>query len=78
MFTDFILASPSEGIRLYKTPSTPSNPPHAGMLVSDLGICRILIPKVASAFCAFGEIISDMKHNYLSSYTYCHLPGRAG
>ncbi len=28
-FTDFILASPGAGIRLYKTPSTPSNPPAA-------------------------------------------------
>jgi N-methylhydantoinase A len=45
-----------------------AGPAHAGMLASELGIRRILIPKVASAFCAFGEIISDMKHNYLSSY----------
>lgn len=46
-----------------------AGPAHAGMLASELGIRRILVPKVASAFCAFGEIISDMKHNYLSSYT---------
>ena len=46
-----------------------AGPAHAGMLASELGIRRIIIPKVAAAFCAFGEIISDMKHNYLSSYT---------
>jgi N-methylhydantoinase A len=46
-----------------------AGPAHAGMLAGELGIRTILIPKVSSAFCAFGEIISDMKHNYLSSYT---------
>ena len=46
-----------------------AGPAHAGMLASELGIRTVLIPKVSSAFCAFGEIISDMKHNYLSSYT---------
>jgi len=44
-----------------------AGPAHAGMLASELGIRTIVIPKVSSAFCAFGEIISDMKHNYLSS-----------
>jgi N-methylhydantoinase A len=44
-----------------------AGPAHAGMLAGELGIRTILIPKVSSAFCAFGEIISDMKHNYLSS-----------
>lgn len=44
-----------------------AGPAHAGRLASELGIRTILIPKVSSAFCAFGEIISDLKHNYLSS-----------
>jgi N-methylhydantoinase A len=44
-----------------------AGPAHAGRLAGELGICTILIPKVSSAFCAFGEIISDLKHNYLSS-----------
>src|SRR5581483_3566796 len=34
-----------------------AGPAHAGMLASELGIRRILIPKVASALCAFGEVI---------------------
>ena len=45
-----------------------AGPAHAGMLAGELGIRRILIPRLSSAFCAFGEIISDMKHNYMSSY----------
>ena len=44
-----------------------AGPAHAGMLAGELGIRTIVVPKVSSAFCAFGEIISDMKHNYLSS-----------
>lgn len=44
-----------------------AGPAHAGMLASELGIRTILVPKVSSAFCAFGEILSDLKHNYLSS-----------
>jgi N-methylhydantoinase A len=44
-----------------------AGPAHAGRLAGELGIRAILIPKVSSAFCAFGEIISDLKHNYLSS-----------
>ena len=41
---------------------------HAGMLAGELAIRTVLIPKTASAFCAFGEIFSDLKHSYLSSY----------
>jgi N-methylhydantoinase A len=44
-----------------------AGPAHAGMLAGELGIRTIVVPKVSSACCAFGEIISDMKHNYLSS-----------
>jgi N-methylhydantoinase A len=44
-----------------------AGPAHAGRLARELGIRTILIPKVSSAFCAFGEILSDMKHSYLAS-----------
>ena len=44
-----------------------AGPAHAGRLAHELGIPTILIPKVSSTFCAFGEILSDMKHSYLSS-----------
>lgn len=41
---------------------------HAAKLAEELGITQVIVPRVASGFCAFGEIISDVKHNYLSSY----------
>ncbi len=44
-----------------------AGPAHAGRLAGELGIPTILIPKVSSALCAFGEILADMKHSYLSS-----------
>ncbi len=44
-----------------------AGPAHAGRLARELGIRTILIPQVSSAFCAFGEILSDMKHSYLAS-----------
>lgn len=34
---------------------------HAGMQARDLGIKTILVPKRASVFCAFGNLISDFK-----------------
>ncbi len=42
---------------------------HAGRLAQELGIHRVLVPKVASGLCAFGEVIADVKHSYLASYT---------
>jgi N-methylhydantoinase A len=42
---------------------------HAGRLAAELGIREVLIPKVASGLCAFGEAVADVKHTYLASYT---------
>lgn len=42
---------------------------HAGRLAQELGIREVLIPKVASGLCAFGEAIADVKHTYVASYT---------
>jgi N-methylhydantoinase A len=42
---------------------------HAGRLAADLGIREIVIPRVASGLCAFGEAVADVKHTYLASYT---------
>jgi N-methylhydantoinase A len=41
---------------------------HAGRLAADLGIREVIIPKVASGLCAFGEAVADVKHTYLASY----------
>jgi N-methylhydantoinase A len=42
---------------------------HAGRLAAELGIRMVLIPRVASGLCAFGEAVADVKHTYLASYT---------
>ena len=42
---------------------------HAGRLAAELGIPEVVIPKVASGLCAFGEAVADVKHTYLASYT---------
>jgi N-methylhydantoinase A len=33
-----------------------------------MGIDTVVIPKLASGLCAFGQIISDVKYNYMSTY----------
>ncbi len=40
---------------------------HITALAEEIGSTTILIPKVSSVFCAFGQIISDMRYNYLAS-----------
>ena len=42
---------------------------HVGRLAADLRIRDVIIPKVASGLCAFGEAVADVKHTYLASYT---------
>jgi N-methylhydantoinase A len=41
---------------------------HAGRLASDLGIGEVIVPKIASGLCAFGEVLADVKHTRLASY----------
>jgi N-methylhydantoinase A len=41
---------------------------HAGRLAADLGIGEVIIPRVASGLCAFGEAVADVKHTYLASH----------
>jgi N-methylhydantoinase A/acetone carboxylase, beta subunit len=33
-----------------------------------MGVTRILVPKLASGLCAFGQIISDVKYNYMAPF----------
>lgn len=40
---------------------------HICALADEMGIDTVLVPKVASGLCAFGQIISDVKYNYLAS-----------
>lgn len=41
---------------------------HIAALGTDMGADTILVPKVASGLCAFGQTISSVKHNYLASH----------
>jgi N-methylhydantoinase A len=42
---------------------------HVARLAGDLEIREVIIPKLASGLCAFGEAIANVKHNYLATYT---------
>jgi N-methylhydantoinase A len=42
---------------------------HAGRLAAELGIGEVIVPRIASGLCAFGEAVADVKHTYLASYT---------
>ena len=41
---------------------------HAAQLANELGISKIVIPRIASAFCAFGAVVSDLRHDHTRSY----------
>ncbi|MFK2826433.1 hydantoinase/oxoprolinase family protein [Bacillus sp. B190/17] len=43
---------------------------HAARLAEELEIDRVIVPKIAGAFCAFGAILADVKHTYMSSFTH--------
>lgn len=40
---------------------------HITALAEEMGIAEVLVPKVASGLCAFGQTISDVKYNYMAS-----------
>jgi len=40
---------------------------HITSLAQDMGIDTVILPKLASGLCAFGQIISDVKYNYLAT-----------
>lgn len=44
-----------------------AGPLHITALASEMGINNVLVPKLASGFCAFGQIISDVKYNYMAA-----------
>lgn len=39
---------------------------HITALAGEMGIDTIILPKLASGLCAFGQIISDVKYNYMA------------
>jgi len=44
-------------------------PAHAGSIAKELAMPMVIIPRMASGLCAFGEVIADIKHDYSASYT---------
>jgi N-methylhydantoinase A len=40
---------------------------HITALAREMGIDTIIVPKLASGLCAFGQIISDVKYNYMAT-----------
>lgn len=44
---------------------------HITALASEIGIRQVLVPKVASGLCAFGQVLSDVKYSYMAA-----CPGR--
>ncbi|PXX37923.1 hydantoinase/oxoprolinase family protein [Aquitalea magnusonii] len=50
---------------------------HITALAEELGAQQVLVPKFASCLCAFGQVISDVKYNYLASMPMRLLPGCA-
>lgn len=41
---------------------------HITALATDIGVAKVLVPKLASGLCAFGQIISDVKYNYMAAH----------
>jgi len=40
---------------------------HITAIAEEMGIDRIILPKLASGLCAYGQIISDVKYNYMAT-----------
>jgi N-methylhydantoinase A len=40
---------------------------HITALARDMGLNTVILPKLASGLCAFGQIISDVKYNYMAT-----------
>jgi N-methylhydantoinase A len=40
---------------------------HITALAKEMGIKKVLVPKLASGLCAFGQIISNVKYNYMAT-----------
>jgi N-methylhydantoinase A len=48
---------------------------HITALAQEIGCRTVLVPKLASGLCAFGQILSDIKYNYMAA-TPIRLDGR--
>ncbi len=46
-----------------------AGPIHAGMIAKELNIPLMIVPRGSSVFCASGMLMSDLKHDYVRTYT---------
>lgn len=44
-----------------------AGPVHAGVLARMVGIQRVIVPRVAAEFCAFGGLVCNLRHDYRRS-----------
>jgi N-methylhydantoinase A len=44
-------------------------PAFACRLADELEMSPVVVPRVASGFCAFGAVVADLRHDYLTTYT---------
>ncbi|MBI4321857.1 MAG: hydantoinase/oxoprolinase family protein [Chloroflexi bacterium] len=45
-----------------------AGPVHAGMIARELEIPRVVVPRESSIFCAFGALLSNLKHDFVRTY----------
>jgi N-methylhydantoinase A len=41
---------------------------HAAYVAGELGVGTVVVPRVASALCAFGAVVADLRHDYVRSF----------
>jgi N-methylhydantoinase A len=45
-----------------------AGPLHAGMIADELGLDRVIVPRMSAVLCAFGMLLADLRHDYVRSY----------
>ena len=46
---------------------------HVGAIAAELGVERVVVPRMSPVLCAFGMLLADLRHDYVRSY---HRPWR--
>ena len=49
---------------------------HAAMIARELGIARIVVPRIASVLCAAGMLATDLRHDFVRSFPTLFAAGR--
>lgn len=46
-----------------------AGPLHAGLIAEELGLERVIVPRMSAVLCAFGMLLADLRHDYVRSYS---------